>query len=318
MNIVGLGGGIGASRLWRVLAPRLAPGELTLVVNTADDIWMHGLRVCPDLDTTLYALSGRQDRARGWGVLDESFRTMDALRGLGHDIWFNLGDLDLATHLFRTELLGDGRGLGEVTARLATAMGLATRVLPMTEDEVTTIVVTTTRGPLHYEEWLVRYGAEPAPVSVEHIGLDKATPAPGVLDAIAAAQIVILAPSNPVASIAPILGVAGVRDAIAAAPAKVVAVSPIVTGIPITDPREARRAASRATLLRSRGLDPTPVGVAGLYADLVDRFVLDTADRALAGEIARAGAGVAVAVAPTVVHTGAPADHLLEALLDLS
>jgi len=315
MNVVGLGGGIGASRLWRALAPAMGPGELTLVVNTADDIWMHGLRICPDLDTTLYALSGRQDRGRGWGLLDESFRTMDALRGLGRDIWFNLGDLDLATHLFRTELLRDGHGLTEVTGRLATAMGLATRVLPMSEDEVTTTVMTTSHGPLHYEEWLVRYGAEPAVTSVEHVGLDKAAPAPDVLEAIAAADVVVLAPSNPLASIAPILGVAGVREAIHASPAHVVAVSPSVIGVPITDPGEARRAVSREVLMRSRGLDPTPVGVAGLYTGLLDRFVLDQADAALADEVARSG--VQVAVTPTLLHIGAPADHLLDAVLGL-
>jgi LPPG:FO 2-phospho-L-lactate transferase len=315
MKVVGLGGGIGASRLWRALAPALDPGEVTLVVNTADDIWMHGLRICPDLDTTLYALSGRQDRARGWGLLDESFRTMDALRGLGRDIWFNLGDLDLATHLFRTELLRDGYGLTEITARLATAMGLATRVLPMSEDEVTTTVVTAAHGPLHYEEWLVRYGAEPAVATVDRVGLDKATPAPGVLEAIAAADVVVLAPSNPVASIAPILGVAGVRDAIQVSPATVVAVSPIVAGVAITDPGEARRAASREVLLRSQRVDPTPVAVAGLYTDLLDRFVLDTADAVLADEVARSG--VDVVVVPTLLHTGAPADRLLDALFQL-
>ncbi|MGH8931015.1 MAG: 2-phospho-L-lactate transferase CofD family protein, partial [Egibacteraceae bacterium] len=247
MRIVGLGGGIGASRLWRALAGAVPLESLTLVVNTGDDLWYYGLRVYPDLDTTVYALAGRQDTERGWGVRGESWRCMAALRSLGqalgHEVWFNLGDTDLATHLLRTGLLREGTGLAEVTARLAAAMGVRARVLPMTEDEVTTRVEVAGGRTLHYEEFLVRHSAAPAVQRVIYEGAGRATPAPGVLDALAEADLVVLGPSNPLASIAPILAVPALRPALRARRAEIVAVSPIVAGTPITDPGEQRRAA---------------------------------------------------------------------------
>jgi LPPG:FO 2-phospho-L-lactate transferase len=312
-GIVGLGGGIGASRLWRALAGAVDPSRLTVVANTGDDLWIHGLRVCPDIDTTLYALSGRQDPARGWGLRGESFRCMDALRALGHPVWFNLGDLDLATHLLRTGLLRDGIGLVEATRRLADAMGVPVSVLPMTEHEVTTRIETVDGSLLHYEEFLVRHGAAPPVRRVHHDGLDRAQPAPGVLAAIADADVIVLAPSNPTASIAPILGVRGVREALRAAAAAVVAISPIVSGVPIADPGERRRAASRTALLRSAGVPATAAGVAGLYRDVCRRYVLDSAD-ATEADAVRA-LGLEAVVVPTLVHAGAPAQGLVDAVL---
>jgi LPPG:FO 2-phospho-L-lactate transferase len=311
-RIVGLGGGIGASRLWRALVDAVDPAELTLVVNTGDDLWMHGLKICPDIDTTLYALSGRQDTERGWGVRNESFRCMDALRALGHDVWFNLGDLDLATHLLRTGLLRDGIGFAEVTGRVAAAMGVPARVLPMTEQEVTT-VVETDAGALHYEEFLVRHGVEPRVRGVRYAGAGAARPAPGVLKALATAEVVVLAPSNPVASIAPILEIPGIRDALRAARANVVAVSPIVSGVPISDPGERRRAASRTTLLTSRGVPPSATGVAGMYRDVCRRFVFDAADADEARAVT--ALGLEPVVISTLVHRGAPATALVRAVL---
>jgi LPPG:FO 2-phospho-L-lactate transferase len=313
--IVGIGGGIGASRLWRVLAAATDPSALTLVVNTADDLWRHGLRVCPDLDTTLYALSGRQDAERGWGLRDESFRCLDELRGLGEDVWFQLGDRDLATHLRRTGLLREGVSLGEVTARLAGAMGVAVRVLPMTEAEVATTIETADGRRLHYEEYLVRERGAPEVRAVAYDGIERARPARGVLEAIAAAGVVVLAPSSPPASIGPVLAVPGVRDALAAARAPVVAVSPIVSGVPISDPGDRGRAAARAALLRACGVEPTATGIAGLYRDICDRFVLDPADAAEVDAIR--ALGVDVVAAPTLVHLGAPPDALLDALLTI-
>jgi LPPG:FO 2-phospho-L-lactate transferase len=309
---VGLGGGIGAARLWPVIRDAVGPSALTVVANTGDDLWMHGLRICPDVDTTLYALSGLQDRARGWGRRGESFRCMDALRALGHDVWFHLGDLDLATHLLRTGLLHDGVGLAEVTRRLALAMRVSTPVLPMTEHEVTTRVETDT-GLLHYEEFLVRDHAVPAVHRVVHEGLSEARPTPGVLDAIAAAELVVLAPSNPVASMAPILGVPGVRDALRAAAAPVIAVSAIVSGVAIDDPGEQIRAASRAALLAAVGVPATATGVASLYTDLCGRFVLDVADADEADAIA--ALGMEPVVASTLLHHGADPAALLDAVL---
>lgn len=310
-GVVGLGGGIGASRLWRALVPALPTEELTLVVNTADDIWSHGLRVCPDLDTTLYTLSGRHNPDRGWGLRDESFCTIDALRGLGCEVWFHLGDLDLATHLFRTELLAAGAWLAEVTRRLTAALGVATTPLPMTEDEVETQVRTAAHGPLHYQEFLVRHCVGPAVLDVGSLGLDRAAAA--MLEALEDADIVVLAPSNPVASIMPILGLRGVPETLRTTTSTVVGISPMVMAVPITDPGEARRERSRAALLRACGVEPDPVGVAGLYRDLRHRFVLDTADTARADAIR--ALGLDVAIVPTLLHAGAPAAGLLKAVL---
>jgi LPPG:FO 2-phospho-L-lactate transferase len=256
-GVVGLGGGIGASRLWRALAAAVEPSRLTVVANTADDLWLHGLRICPDVDTTLYALSGRQDVERGWGVRGESFRCMEALRALGCDAWLHLGDLDLATHLLRTGMLRDGLGLAEVSRRLAAAMGVTVRVLPMSEGEVTTRIETADGRVLHYEEYLVRDQAKPPVRRVHYAGLARAEPAPGVLEALADAELIVLGPSNPMASVAPILGLRGVRAALQDAADHVVAVSPIVSRVPITDPGEQRRAASRAALLRAAAAAPS-------------------------------------------------------------
>jgi LPPG:FO 2-phospho-L-lactate transferase len=277
--IVGLGGGVGASRFWRaLLAAGVDPDDLTLVVNTADDIWLHGLRVCPDLDTTLYALSGRQDTERGWGVRGETWRAMDALRDLGESPWFNLGDLDLGTHLFRTGLLRDGVGLAEVTHRLATGMGLGVRVLPMTEHEVASYVLTVSGSLLHFQEFHVARQSRDEVRNLTYRGIDTAQPASGVLAAIAGAELVVIAPSNPLASIAPILALPGVMAALQATRAPVVAVTPIVSGVPITDPGEQHRADTRAVLLRSAGLSHTATSAALLLREVADAFVLDVAD----------------------------------------
>ncbi len=311
--IVGLGGGIGASRLWRPLVQAVEPSRLTLVVNTADDLWIHGLRVCPDLDTTLYALAGLQDEARGWGRRDESFRCMAMLRALGHDTWFQLGDTDLATHLLRTGLLRLGTGLAEITRRLADAWSVPVRVLPMTEDEVATRVETTSRRQLHYQEFLVRHRATPPVRRVWHEGLEHAAPAPGVLEAIADADMIVLGPSNPVASMLPILGLPGLSDALRDARHRTVAVSPIVSGIPIHDQHERVRAASRAALLSATGVPASACGVAGLYADLCARYVLDVSDAAEAHEVRKLD--LEPVVVRTLPHCGAPASALVDAVL---
>ena len=298
--IVGLGGGVGASRLWRALLAEVDPADLAVVVNTADDLWVHGLRVCPDIDTTLYALSGRQDLDRGWGVRGESWRAMDALRALGGEPWFNLGDLDLGTHLFRTGLLREGVGLAEITRRLAAGLGVATTVLPMTEDEVASSVLTVTGSLLHFQEFHVARRSRDEVRALTYRGIDTARPAPGVLDAIAAADLVVIAPSNPLASVAPILALPGVRDALRATPAPVVAVTPIVSGVRITDPGEQHRADTRAGLLRSIGLSHTASSAASLLADVADAFVLDRADEIEAETIA--GFGLDVVVADTLAR----------------
>jgi LPPG:FO 2-phospho-L-lactate transferase len=313
LTVVGLGGGIGASRLWRALVRTAGPSQVTLVVNTADDLWIHGLRVCPDLDTTLYALAGLQDEARGWGRREESFRCMAALQELGRDAWFQLGDTDLATHLLRTGLLRAGVGLTEITRRLAAAWSVPVRVLPMTEQEVATRVRAEGGQDLHYQEFLVRDRASVPVHRVWYDGLDRAAAGPGVLAAISGADLVVLGPSNPVASMLPILGLPGIRAALRAARERVVAVAPIVSGVPVRDPHEMVRAASRAALLAAAGVPATATGVAGLYADLCARYVLDVADAEESAGIRELG--MEPVVACTLVHRGASASALSSAVL---
>ena len=278
-GIVGLGGGSGAAGLWPALAQAAAPARLTLVVNTASDLRRHGLRISPDLDATLYALSGRQDPARPGGLRHETFNCGKALESLGDRSWFELGDRDLATHLFRTGLLADGLSLTEVTARLATALGVRARVLPMSEQEVTTRISTTDGQLLTYPEYLIREQAAPGVRGVRFDGIGTAQPAPGVLAAIDAADLIVLGPSDPVASLLPLLGLPGVTQALEQRRERVVAVAPVVASAAVTDEDERRRGQARAALLAAINLPDTASGVARLYRDVCARFVYDRADQ---------------------------------------
>lgn len=312
-RVVGLGGGIGASRLWRSLVDAVDPVNVTLVVNTGEDLWVHGLRVCPDLDTTVYALSGRQDKERGWGVRDETWQAMSVLGELGRTPWFNLGDRDLGLHLYRTAALREGESLSGITASVATAFGVACRVLPMTDDEVVTRIGTGSGEELHYQEFLVRDHAEAAVVGVRYEGADRARPAPGVVAAIEAADMVVLGPSNPIASLGPTLAAPGVGEALVAARDRTVAITSVVTGVPITAPAEAVRARSRTALLAALELPPTATGVANHLRPWCRRFVLDRADRSEAAAIE--GLGMEVAMADTLLHLGADPVALIDAVL---
>ncbi len=288
-GIVGLGGGTVASRLWRALAGPAGGGQLTLVVNTADSLWQHGLRICPGLDTVLYALSGRLDPERGWGIRDDSFRCMAALADAGGEPWFRLGDLDLATHLYRTGLLRDGSTLTEVTRRLTGSHHIPARLLPMTDDDVTTTIVTADSRRLHYEEYLVREQAAPAVRGVAFEGIGGAVPAPGVLAAIETAGLIVLGPSDPVGGLLPILGLPGVTEALRKRRDRVTAVSPIAASAAISGPGQSRHSQSRAALLAAVNLPATAAGVARLYRDVCSRFVYDPGDRDEAPRIAALG-----------------------------
>ena len=312
-GIVGLGGGTGASRLWRALAGPACAGQLTLVVNTADSLWQHGLRICPDLDTVLYALSGRLDPERGWGIRDDSFRCMAALAGAGGESWFRLGDLDLATHLYRTGLLRDGGTLTEVTRRLAGSHHIPARLLPMTDDDVTTTIVTADGRRLHYEEYLVREQGAPAVRGVAFEGIGQAVPAPGVLAAIEAAGLIVLGPSDPVAGLLPILGLPGVTEALRKRRDRVTAVSPIAASAAVSGPGQSRRSQSRAALLAAVNLPATAAGVARLYRDVCSRFVYDPGDRDEAPRIA--AHGVEPVPADLLRQEDTPPGPLISALL---
>jgi len=312
-RVVVLGGGIGASRLVTALARVTAPGDLTCIVNTADDEWRYGLRICPDLDTNLYALAGLANRERGWGLEGDTFRAMERLCELGERPWFGLGDRDLATHLLRTEWLREGHSLSTVTAELVRRAGVRTRLLPMTDAEVETRVLGTA-GERSFEEYLVRDAANGPITSIEYRGLEAAAPAPGVLDAIATADLVVLGPSNPIASLEPILEVAGVRAAVRESRARVVAVTSVVANVPIHDPGEELRARCRSALLATRSLPHTASAVAGLFTDLLDVFVLDDADADEADAIT--ATGLELRLAPTIVALDAgAADRLARVVL---
>lgn len=272
-RVVVLCGGFGAARFLDGLR-RIPDVALTCIANTADDLEYTGVHVSPDVDTVCYALAGLFDEARGFGLIDDTFRNAEALRryGLG---WFAVGDVDLATSLRRTDLLRAGATLSEATADLARGLGLDAAVVPMSDDPVRTKVVTD-EGRLAFQEYLVARRAQPKVLSLEHDGLAAAQPAPAVLPALAGADLVILAPSSPVASVAPILGLPGVRAAVAAA--RSVAVSPVVSGVaPATAPEQSR-ARVREAFLAAAGLPHTATAVAGIYAGIVDAFVLDERD----------------------------------------
>ncbi|MFO8074835.1 MAG: 2-phospho-L-lactate transferase [Actinomycetota bacterium] len=290
-RVVALAGGVGAARFLRGLVEVVDPADLVVVGNTGDDLIRHGLRVCPDLDTVCYTLGGGAHPEQGWGRADERFTVADELaERYGEDRWFALGDRDLATHLVRTRMLAEGATLSQATAAIARAWGLGFRLLPMSDDDVTTRIVTADGRDLHFQEWWVRERAAADVARVRFAGVERARPAPGVLEAIGGADRVVLCPSNPVVSLGPILALPGLREALARA--TVVGVSPIVGGTVV------RGMADR--LLPSWGVETSAVGVAALFADLLDGWVVDEADRDRAGEAA--ALGVEVAVTDTIMR----------------
>jgi LPPG:FO 2-phospho-L-lactate transferase len=281
LQITALAGGVGGARFLRGVLHELdrtgTGAHVTVIGNTGDDITLFGLRVCPDLDTLLYTLGGGVHEGQGWGRADESHQVADELTALGATpTWFSLGDKDFGTHIHRSHLLGRGMPLSEVTADLAARWGLPEQgvtLLPMTDTPVEThVVVDQGDGPraIHFQEWWVRHRAALPAERFVVAGLDRAAPAPGVLDAIRSADVILLPPSNPVVSIGTILGVAGIRDALRGSRAPVVGVSPLVGGRPVRGHADA--------CLRTIGIDSTSAAVAGLYADFLDGWLVDEDD----------------------------------------
>lgn len=267
--ILALAGGIGGSKLLLGLSRAIDPAELTVIVNTADDCILHGLTICPDLDTVTYTLAGVADQERGWGIEGDTFNTLRFLGRYGRECWFNLGDRDLATHLHRSALLREGLTLTEVASRISRVLGVRSRILPMSNEPVSTIVLTD-HGPQPFQEYLVRDGARHAVRGVSFEGIEGSRPAPGVLEAIEAADGIILCPSNPVISIGPILAVPGIRDALRATKAPVVAISPVVRGSSLKGPTN--------KFLAGLGHEVSALSVARLYQDLLDLFIVDQLD----------------------------------------
>ena len=274
--IVALSGGTGGSKMVDGLAQARGQDDLTVVVNTGDDGDFYGLRVCPDLDTCLYVLAGVV-ADRGWGYADDTFRCLEGLATYGQPAWFGLGDRDLATHLHRTLRLAEGATLSEVTVELGRRLGVGARLIPMSDQRVRT-AITTAAGKRTFQEYLVKHGAAEEIERIEFLGIEDAEPAPGVLAAIEDAETIVLCPSSPIVSIGTILGVSGVRDAVATRREATVAVSPIVGGRPVEGPAD--------RFLRGAGhAECSARQMAEMYADIAGTFVLDARDEAEAEDI---------------------------------
>jgi LPPG:FO 2-phospho-L-lactate transferase len=278
--IVGLAGGVGGAKLLQGLALALPAGELTAIVNTADDFEHYGLHISPDLDTVLYTLAGLANPATGWGIAGDTRVTLDAIARLGRDPWFILGDQDLATHILRTERLRAGAPLSVIVAEFAAALGVETTILPMTDEPVATMV-DTPAGRLEFQEYFVHRHQEDDVLGVEFVGAADSSPAPSVLDAIAAAELLVLCPSNPIVSIEPILAVPGIREAIERACAPVIAVSPIVGGKALKGPAD--------KMLATLGHEVSAKGIAAQYQGLIDAIVIDHQDDHLKDSIEALG-----------------------------
>lgn len=287
-RIVALAGGVGAARFMDGLARVVSPERLFIIGNTADDAEIHGLHISPDLDTVMYTLAGLAHPEHGWGIRGDTFHCLEALGRLGAETWFQLGDCDLATHLFRTERLRQGRTLAEVTGDLAAALGVNAALVPMSNDRVRT-AIRTQAGELEFQTYFVRRRARDRVLGVRFAGVERATPAPGVLAAIRDAAAVILCPSNPFISINPILAVPGVREALRQHRSRVVAISPIVGGRALKGPA--------AHMMRSMRLRVAAVEVAKLYSDFLGVFVLDEQDRKQSAEVQELG------IRPVVTNT---------------
>ena len=304
--VAALCGGVGAARFLRGLVEVVHPRRIVAVVNTGDDIVLHGLHVSPDLDTVMYTLAGAISRERGWGLEGETWAAMEALARYPSPLaWFSLGDRDLATHMFRTQRLGEEAPLSTVTAEIAAAWGVEVCLLPITDGRLETRMDVEDEGEIGFQEYFVRRRHSVAVRGVRFAGAEAATPAPGVLDALSRADVVVICPSNPIVSIGPLLAVPRVREAVVARREDVVAVSPIIAGAALKGPAD--------RLLAELGHEVSVVGVARLYAPLAATLVVDVADAALAPAVE--AEGMRCIVTPTVMTGTAEAAALAGAVL---
>ena len=305
--IVVLAGGVGGAKMAQGLQAALPPGDLTVVVNTADDFELYGLLISPDLDTVMYTLAGIADPVNGWGVAGDTRNTLDAIARYGEEPWFLLGDQDFATHILRTERLRAGRPLSAVTTELAGALGIRSRIVPMTDDRVATLV-DTPAGKLEFQDYFVGRRQSDDVLGVAFAGIEQATAHPDALAAIREAETVVIAPSNPIVSVAPILEIPGMREALGDTQAAIVAVSPIVGGRALKGPA--------AQMLATLGHEVSALGVARLYAGLIDGLVIDEIDRELMPAIELSG--LRVLVTATVMGDEADRRRLAAEVLDFA
>ncbi|WP_375491084.1 2-phospho-L-lactate transferase [uncultured Jatrophihabitans sp.] len=312
MRIAVLAGGIGGARFLRGVRAACPDDDITAIVNTGDDVTLHGLRICPDLDSVMYTLGGVHDVERGWGRTGETWRIKDELTAYGAEpTWFALGDLDIGTHLVRTRMLDAGYPLSDVTAAICARWDIGVRLLPMSDDRCETHVVVELDGgrrAMHFQEWWVRHRAKLPALSFVQVGVDDAEPAPGVLEALSGADVVLMAPSNPVVSIGTVLGVAGIRDALVEGPAPVVGVSPIIDGAPVRGMADA--------CLPAVGVEVSAQGVAAHYGarsagGLLDGWLVHTGDTASV-------AGLAVRSVPLLMTDDDATADMVRAALELA
>ena len=267
-----LAGGVGAAKFIEGLANVIDPALLKIVINTSDDIELYGLQICPDIDIITYTLAGIVDKEKGWGFQDETFNCLKSLGQFYDFKWFNLGDRDLATHVYRTDLFNKGFSKAEITMRIAEKMGIKSHLIPMTNENVQTII-TTDSEEMHFEEFFIRYKSRPRILDIKFQGIDKAKPVKGVLDYIEHAERVIICPSNPVVSIGTILTIPGIRKTLKDIKQKVIAISPIIEGATVKGPAD--------KMMKYLGLEVSCVGVAHYYKDIIGHFIIDNKDCAL-------------------------------------
>jgi LPPG:FO 2-phospho-L-lactate transferase len=305
--IVALAGGVGAAKFLRGLVAVIPPETLTIISNTGDDIELYGLHISPDIDIVAYTLSGLVDEERGWGIRGDTFDCLAMLQRYGEVTWFHLGDGDLATHILRTQRRHAGQSLTDITAAFCQALGLRMRILPMCNQSVPSLIRTPT-GLFHFQEYLVQRGGQEEVQEVIYHGVEQAQPAPGVCEALAQAEAILICPSNPVMSIGTILAVPGIRQAVQASPAPVVAVSPIIQGATLKGPAD--------KMLRGLGFEVSAYGVGHYYAGLLHGLVIDVLDTALQRRLE--DTGLHVEVTNTIMRTLADQQALARATLDLA
>ena len=306
LRALALAGGVGGAKLVVGLDNCLEPGELVVGVNTGDDEEFHGLHVSPDLDTMMYTLAGLSNPAMGWGLEGDTFQTLAMLRGYGVETWFNLGDRDFGTHILRTQLLGQGLTLSEVTSRLCLSLGVSHTIVPMSDQPVRT-VLETSEGLLSMQQYFVRHRAQPEVHEVRYAGADQALPAPVLREALARAKMLVICPSNPALSVQPIVNVAGMKELLAGFPGTRVAVSPIVGNDAVRGPA--------GRIMAGLGQEVSVVGVARAYREICDVLVIDRQDEARAAEVA--GAGPRPVVTNTIMETMQDRVDLAKLILSL-
>jgi len=283
--ITALAGGVGAARFLTGMLKLVKEQELSVIVNTGDDIDMFGLHISPDVDIVAYTLAGIVDDEKGWGIRGDTFQCLDMLKKFGLETWFALGDRDIATHLFRTELLKKGFTLSQVTDEICRSLGLKVKIMPMTNEKFETRIKVEDKS-IHFEEYFVKRAAKDTVLGVEFVGAANAKPSPEVICSIMDSEVVVICPSNPVVSIGTILSVNGIRDALRKTSARVVGVSPIVAGVPIKGPAD--------KLLGGLGFEVSAFSVAKLYSDFLDTFVIDNIDVAEKSRIENLGIRVKI------------------------